>query len=163
MRTQTVYDFEAREISGKNVALSAFKGKVLLIVNTASKCGFTPQFGGLEALHTSYEDKGLAVLGFPCNQFAAQDPGADSEIAAFCQRNFGVSFQMMSKIDVNGPTAHPLYKWLTAEAPGLLGSKAVKWNFTKFLVGKDGQVIKRYAPLDKPADMARDIEAALAA
>ena len=163
MRTQTVYDFEAREIDGKNVALSAFKGKVLLIVNTASKCGFTPQFGGLEELHKSYEDKGLAVLGFPCNQFASQDPGADSEIAAFCQRNYGVSFQMMSKIDVNGPAAHPLYKWLTAEAPGLLGSKAVKWNFTKFLVGKDGQVIKRYAPLDKPADMAKDIETALAA
>lgn len=163
MRTQTVYDFEAHEIDGKNVALSAFKGKVLLIVNTASKCGFTPQFGGLEELHKSYEDKGLAVLGFPCNQFASQDPGTDSDIAAFCQLNYGVSFLMMGKIDVNGPAAHPLYKWLTAEAPGLLGSKAVKWNFTKFLVGKDGQVIKRYAPLDKPADMARDIETALAA
>ena len=163
MRTQTVYDFEAHEIDGKNVALSAFKGKVLLIVNTASKCGFTPQFGGLEELHKSYGDKGLAVLGFPCNQFASQDPGTDSDIAAFCQLNYGVSFLMMGKIDVNGPAAHPLYKWLTAEAPGLLGSKAVKWNFTKFLVGKDGQVIKRYAPLDKPADMARDIETALAA
>lgn len=163
MRTQTVYDFEAREIDGKNVALSAFKGKVLLIVNTASKCGFTPQFGGLEELHKSYEDKGLAVLGFPCNQFASQDPGADSEIAAFCQLNYGVSFLMMGKIDVNGSAAHPLYKWLTAEAPGLLGSKAIKWNFTKFLVGKDGRVIKRYAPLDKPADMAKDIETALAA
>ena len=163
MRTQTVYDFEAREIDGKNVALSAFKGKVLLIVNTASKCGFTPQFGGLEELHKSYEDKGLTVLGFPCNQFASQDPGADSEIAAFCQRNYGVSFLMMGKIDVNGPAAHPLYKWLATEAPGLLGSKAIKWNFTKFLVGKDGRVIKRYAPLDKPADMAKDIETALAA
>ena len=163
MRTQTVYDFEAREIDGKNVALSAFQGKVLLIVNTASKCGFTPQFGGLEELHKSYEDKGLAVLGFPCNQFASQDPGADSEIAAFCQLNYGVSFLMMGKIDVNGSAAHPLYKWLTAEAPGLLGSKAIKWNFTKFLVGKDGRVIKRYAPLDKPADMAKDIETALAA
>ena len=163
MRTQTVYDFEAREIDGKNVALSAFKGKVLLIVNTASKCGFTPQFGGLEELHKSYEDKGLTVLGFPCNQFASQDPGADSEIAAFCQRNYGVSFLMMGKIDVNGPAAHPLYKWLATEAPGLLGSKAIKWNFTKFLVGKDGWVIKRYAPLDKPADMAKDIETALAA
>ena len=163
MHTQTVYDFEAHEIDGKNVALSAFKGKVLLIVNTASKCGFTPQFGGLEELHKSYEDKGLAVLGFPCNQFASQDPGTDSDIAAFCQLNYGVSFLMMGKIDVNGPAAHPLYKWLTAEAPGLLGSKAIKWNFTKFLVGKDGQVIKRYAPLDKPADMARDIETALAA
>ena len=163
MSTNTVYDFDAADIGGKNISLAAFKGKVMLIVNTASKCGFTPQFGGLEGLHKNHADQGLVVLGFPCNQFASQDPGADSEIAAFCQRNYGVSFQMMSKIDVNGPAAHPLYKWLTAEAPGLLGSKAVKWNFTKFLVGKDGQVIKRYAPLDKPADMARDIETALAA
>ena len=163
MRSPTVYDFEARDIDGKDIALSAFKGKVMLVVNTASKCGFTPQFGGLEALHNSYAAKGLAVLGFPCNQFGAQDPGSDSEIAGFCQMNYGVSFPMMGKIDVNGPAAHPLYKWLAAEAPGLLGSKAIKWNFTKFLVGKDGQVIKRYAPLDKPADMAKDIEAALAA
>ena len=159
----TVYAFEARQIDGKDISLSAFKGKVMLIVNTASACGFTPQFGGLEELHKSYGGKGLAVLGFPCNQFGAQDPGQDSEISTFCQVNYGVSFPMMSKIDVNGPAAHPLYKWLSAEAPGLLGSKAIKWNFTKFLVGKDGQVIKRYAPLDKPADMARDIEAALAA
>ena len=159
----TVYDFEARQIDGKDIALSAFRGKVMLIVNTASACGFTPQFGGLEELHKSYGGKGLAVLGFPCNQFGAQDPGQDSEIASFCQVNYGVSFPMMSKIDVNGAAAHPLYKWLSAEAPGLLGSKAIKWNFTKFLVGKDGQVIKRYAPLDKPADMAKDIEAALAA
>ncbi len=159
----TVYDFEARQIDGKDIALSEFRGKVMLIVNTASACGFTPQFGGLEELHKSYGGKGLAVLGFPCNQFGAQDPGQDSEISTFCQVNYGVSFPMMSKIDVNGPTAHPLYKWLSAEAPGLLGSKAIKWNFTKFLVGKDGQVIKRYAPLDKPADMAREIEAALAA
>ena len=159
----TVYDFEARQIDGKDIALSAFRGKVMLIVNTASACGFTPQFGGLEELHKSYGGKGLAVLGFPCNQFGAQDPGQDSEISSFCQVNYGVSFPMMSKIDVNGPAAHPLYKWLSAEAPGLLGSKAIKWNFTKFLVGKDGQVIKRYAPLDKPADMAKDIEAALAA
>ena len=159
----TVYDFEARQIDGEDISLSAFKGKVMLIVNTASQCGFTPQFGGLEELHKSYGGKGLAVLGFPCNQFGAQDPGQDSEISTFCQVNYGVSFPMMSKIDVNGPAAHPLYKWLSAEAPGLLGSKAIKWNFTKFLVGKDGQVIKRYAPLDKPADMAKDIEAALAA
>ena len=163
MSTDTVYDFEARDIGGKDISLAAFKGKVMLIVNTASKCGFTPQFGGLEELHKSYAGKGLAVLGFPCNQFGSQDPGADSEIAGFCQMNYGVSFPMMSKIDVNGPAAHPLYKWLAAEAPGLLGSKAIKWNFTKFLVGKDGQVIKRYAPLDKPADMAKDIETALAA
>ena len=163
MSTHTIYDFEAKEIGGKDIALSSFKGKVMLIVNTASKCGFTPQFGGLENLHKSYAGKGLAVVGFPCNQFGAQDPGSDSEIEGFCQVNYGVSFPMMGKIDVNGPAAHPLYAWLAAEAPGLLGSKAIKWNFTKFLVGKNGQVIKRYAPTDKPADMAKDIEAALAA
>lgn len=159
----SIYDFEAQLISGKTVALSEFKGKALLIVNTASKCGYTPQFGGLEALHKSYADQGLVVLGFPCNQFGAQDPGTDGEIAEFCQVNYGVSFPMMGKIDVKGPTAHPLYKWLSAQAPGLLGSKVIKWNFTKFLIGKDGQVIKRYAPTDKPADLARDVEAALAA
>ena len=163
MTTPSVYDFEVRQIDGKAIALSAFKGQVMLIVNTASKCGFTPQFGGLEELHKAYADKGLAVLGFPCNQFGSQDPGADGEIAEFCQVNYGVSFPMMGKIDVNGPGAHPLYKWLSAEAPGLLGSKSIKWNFTKFLVGKDGQVIRRNAPLDKPADLAKDIEAALAA
>ncbi|MCY1164351.1 Hydroperoxy fatty acid reductase gpx1 [compost metagenome] len=163
MSTPSVYDFEARQINGKDIPLSEFKGKVMLIVNTASKCGFTPQFGGLEELHKSYADKGLAVLGFPCNQFGSQDPGADGEIAEFCQVNYGVSFPMMGKIDVNGPAAHPLYKWLSSEAPGLLGSKSIKWNFTKFLVGKDGQVIRRYAPTDKPADLAKDIEAALAA
>ena len=159
----TVYDFEARQIDGKTVSLSAFKGKVLLIVNTASACGFTPQFAGLEELHKSHGVKGLAVLGFPCNQFGGQDPGNDGEIASFCQVNYGVSFPMMSKVDVNGAGAHPLYQWLTAEAPGLLGSKAIKWNFTKFLVGKDGKVIKRYAPTDKPASLVKDIEAALAA
>ena len=165
MRTPspTVYDFSARQIDGKDIPMAQFRGKVMLVVNTASACGFTPQFGGLEALYKSYGGKGLAVLGFPCNQFGSQDPGQDSEIASFCQVNYGVSFPMMSKIDVNGPAAHPLYKWLTAEAPGLLGSKAIKWNFTKFLVGKDGRVIKRYAPLDKPAVMAKDIETALAA
>ena len=160
---KTVYDFETRQIDGQDMALSAFKGQVMLIVNTASQCGFTPQFGGLETLHKAYASKGLAVLGFPCNQFGAQDPGADSDIATFCQVNYGVTFPMMSKVDVNGPTAHPLYQWLSSEAPGLLGSKAIKWNFTKFLVGKDGKVIKRYAPLDKPADLAKDIETALAA
>jgi len=159
----TVYDFEARQINGQNVPLSEFTGKVMLIVNTASQCGFTPQFGGLEELHKNYGGKGLAVLGFPCNQFGSQDPGSDGEISEFCQVNYGVSFPMMSKIDVKGPAAHPLYKWLSAEAPGLLGSKSIKWNFTKFLVGKNGQVIKRYAPTDKPADIAQDIEAALAA
>ena len=161
--TSTVYDFEARQINGQDIALSAFRGKAMLIVNTASQCGFTPQFGGLEELHQAYADKGLVVLGFPCNQFGAQDPGNDSDIATFCQVNYGVSFAMMSKIDVNGPAAHPLYQWLSAEAPGLLGSKSIKWNFTKFLVGRDGRVVRRYAPLDKPADLAKDIEAALAA
>ena len=159
----TVYDFEALQINGQSIALSHFKGQVLLIVNTASACGFTPQFGGLEALHQRYGTQGLAVLGFPSNQFGGQDPGANDEIASFCQVNYGVSFPMMSKIDVKGPHAHPLYQWLSAEAPGLLGSKSIKWNFTKFLVGKDGKVIKRYAPLDKPEDIAKDIEAALAA
>ena len=163
MSTNTIYDFQAQSISGKDLALSDFKGKVMLIVNTASKCGFTPQFGGLEALYKTYAGKGLVVVGFPCNQFGSQDPGADGEIAEFCQVNYGVSFPMMGKVDVNGPKAHPLYKWLSAEAPGLLGSKSIKWNFTKFLVGKDGQVIKRYAPTDKPADLTKDVEAALAA
>jgi glutathione peroxidase len=160
---KTVYSFQAKDITGKDVSLDAFKGKVMLIVNTASKCGFTPQFAGLEELHKQYAGKGLAVLGFPSNQFLSQDPGSDDEIAEFCQVNYGVSFPMMSKIDVNGPGAHPLYQWLAAEAPGLLGIKSIKWNFTKFLVGKDGKVIRRYAPSDTPAGLAKDIEAALAA
>jgi len=159
----TVYDFDALQINGKSVPLSKFKGKVMLIVNTASACGFTPQFAGLEELHQTYGQKGLVVLGFPCNQFGAQDAGSNDEIAEFCQMNYGVNFPMMAKIDVNGAQAHPLYRWLEAEAPGLLGSKSIKWNFTKFLVGKDGSVFKRYAPTDTPASMARDIEAALAA
>ena len=159
----SIYDFQARQINGQDLAFSAFKGKVMLIVNTASQCGLTPQFEGLEKLHKAYGDQGLVVLGFPCNQFGAQDPGLDSEIANFCQANYGVSFLMMSKIDVNGPTAHPLYSWLSSEAPGLLGSKAIKWNFTKFLVSQDGRVVKRFAPLDKPTQLAGEIEAALAA
>ena len=160
--TPTVYGFEARQIDGQHVALSHFKGQVLLIVNTASQCGFTPQFGGLEQLHQTYGGQGLTVLGFPCNQFGAQDAGSNAEISTFCQVNYGVSFPMMSKIDVSGSAAHPLYQWLSSEAPGLLGSKAIKWNFTKFLIGRNGQVIKRYAPLSKPAELAKDIEAALA-
>ena len=159
----TVYEFEAQQIDGTTVPLDQFRGQALLIVNTASACGFTPQFAGLEELHQRYGGQGLVVLGFPCNQFGAQDPGSNDEILGFCQLNYGVSFPMMGKIDVNGGAAHPLYRWLTAEAPGLLGSKAIKWNFTKFLVGKDGQVLKRYAPTDTPASLARDIEAALAA
>ncbi len=159
----SIYDFEARQIDGKPVDLEAFRGKAMLIVNTASQCGFTPQFGGLETLHQTYGARGLAVLGFPCNQFGSQDPGSDGEIGNFCQVNYGVTFPMMSKIDVNGPTAHPLYQWLSSEAPGLLGSKAIKWNFTKFLIGRNGEVLRRYAPTDKPADLAKDIEKALAA
>ena len=158
----SVYDFEALQINGKPVALEQFKGKAMLIVNTASACGFTPQFGGLEELHKTYADKGLVVLGFPCNQFASQDKGSNDEIAEFCQMNYGVSFPMMAKIDVNGSNAHPLYQWMAKEAPGLLGSKSIKWNFTKFLIGKDGTVRKRYAPTDTPASLAQDIEAALA-
>ena len=158
----SIYDFEAQQIGGKTVPLAQFRGKPMLIVNTASACGFTPQFAGLEELHKRYADRGLVVLGFPCNQFGAQDPGSNDEIASFCQVNYGVSFPMMAKIDVNGPQAHPLYRWLTAEAPGLLGSKAIKWNFTKFLVGKDGSVLKRYAPQDAPEKLAKDVEAALA-
>ncbi|MFM8864155.1 MAG: glutathione peroxidase [Limnohabitans sp.] len=158
----TIHDFEAQSIDGHPVALSQYRGQVMLIVNTASACGFTPQFAGLEKLHQQYSPQGLAVMGFPCNQFGGQDPGDDAQIASFCQKNYGVSFQMMGKIKVNGDGAHPLYQWLTAEAPGLLGSKAIKWNFTKFLVGRDGRVLKRYAPQDAPAKIARDIEAALA-
>jgi glutathione peroxidase len=157
----TVYDFEADTIDGRRVSLAPYRGRPMLIVNTASACGFTPQFAGLEQLHETYGPRGLVVLGFPCNQFGAQDPGSDAEIAGFCQRNYGVTFPMMSKIAVNGDAAHPLWRWLTAEAPGLLGSKAIKWNFTKFLVGRDGRVIKRYAPQDKPESLAKDIEAAL--
>ena len=157
----SVYDFDALSIDGRSVPLSQYRGRVLLIVNTASACGFTPQFGGLEQLHQTYGGRGLVVLGFPCNQFGGQDPGSNDEIGAFCQKNYGVSFPMMGKIDVNGTDAHPLYRWLTAQAPGLLGSKAIKWNFTKFLVGKDGRVLKRYAPQDAPAKLAHDIEAAL--
>lgn len=159
---ETIYDFEALQMNGQSVPLSQYRGKVLLIVNTASACGFTPQFGGLEELHKEYANQGLVVLGFPCNQFGSQDPGSNDEIASFCQLNYGVSFPMMAKIDVNGANASPLYKWLSAEAPGLLGSKAIKWNFTKFLVGKDGKVIRRYAPQDAPRKLAGDIEAALA-
>jgi glutathione peroxidase len=158
----SIYDFEALQIDGKTVALKNYEGKVLLIVNTASACGFTPQFAGLEELHKSYGAKGLAVLGFPCNQFGAQDKGSNDEIAEFCQLNYGVSFPMMAKIEVNGAGAHPLYQWLTKEAPGILGTQAIKWNFTKFLIGKDGHVIKRYAPTDTPKSLAKDLEAALA-
>jgi len=158
-----IFDFQAAALDGKPVDLARYRGKVLLIVNTASACGFTPQFGGLQALYKQYTDRGLVVLGFPCNQFGSQDPGSDTEIAQFCERNYGVSFPMMSKVEVNGAGADPLYKWLTKEAPGLLGTTGIKWNFTKFLVGRNGKVLRRYAPQDKPDALARDIEAALAA
>lgn len=157
----SIYDFSALQMNGKPVTLKKFKGRPMLIVNTASHCGFTPQFAGLEELHKQYGDKGLVVLGFPCNQFGAQDPGSNDEIAAFCQTNYGVDFPMMAKVDVNGPEADPLWKWLAEQAPGLLGSKAIKWNFTKFLVDKEGRVLKRYAPADTPRTLAMDIEAAL--
>ena len=159
----TVYDFEAQTITGQAVKLDQYRGQVLLTVNTASKCGFTPQFEGLEKLWQSHGPKGLAVLGFPCNQFGGQDPGANDEIASFCQLNYGVSFPMMAKVDVNGAQAHPLYQWLVKEAPGILGTKAIKWNFTKFLIGRDGQVLGRYAPTDAPKSLIDDIEKALAA
>jgi glutathione peroxidase len=160
--TQTIYDFEALGMDGKSVKLKQYKGKALLIVNTASACGFTPQFGGLEALHKKFGSQGLVVLGFPCNQFGAQDAGSNDEIASFCQLNFGVTFPMMAKIDVNGDHATPLYNWLCSEAPGLLGSKAIKWNFTKFLVNKEGLVTKRYAPQDTPESLEKDIQTVLA-
>ncbi|MEP7281600.1 MAG: glutathione peroxidase [Rubrivivax sp.] len=159
----SVYDFQALSIDGQPADLSTQRGKVLLIVNTASACGFTPQFGGLETLWRSYRDRGLVIVGFPSNEFGAQDPGADAEIASFCQLNYGVSFPMMAKVQVNGAQAHPLWRWLKAQAPGLLGSEGVKWNFTKFLVGRDGQVIRRYAPNDTPASLEADVVAALAA
>jgi len=159
----SIYDFDAVSIDGKPAHFATQKGKVMLVVNTASACGFTPQFAGLEALWKDYRNRGLVVVGFPSNQFGAQDPGTNDEIQSFCQTNYGVSFPMMAKVDVNGGDAHPLWKWLTDEKRGFLGTKSIKWNFTKFLVGKDGQVIKRYAPTDTPESMRPDIEAALAA
>ena len=157
----TVYDFEAQTIDGHTVPLRQFEGRVLLIINTASQCGFTPQFKGLQALWETYGERGLTVLGFPSNEFGGQDPGSNDEIASFCEMNFGVSFPMMAKVEVNGGQAHPLYRWLKAEKPGMLGSEGIKWNFTKFLVGRDGRVLKRYAPQDAPEKIAADIEAAL--
>jgi len=159
----TLFDFSTRSIAGQRADFAARRGDVFLLVNTASACGFTPQFKGLEKLWRDYRDKGLVVVGFPCNQFGAQDPGSDREIASFCELNYGVSFPMMAKVDVNGPTADPLWQWLKAQAPGMLGSEAIKWNFTKFLVGRDGQVIRRYAPNDEPDKLRADIEKALVA
>ena len=154
----TIADFTAKLPNGEEISLADKAGKVLLIVNTASKCGFTPQYEGLEALFQKYGDQGFEVIAFPCNQFGAQEPGNAEEIANFCSLKYDVSFPLMDKIDVNGAGTPPLYDWLKKEAPGLLGSRAVKWNFTKFLIGRDGKVVRRYAPTDKPADMAKDIE-----
>ena len=159
----TLNHFTVRRIDGSELTLSSLTGRVVLIVNTASACGFTPQFAGLQALHDTYGARGLTVLGFPCNQFGSQDPGSPEQIQSFCQLNYGVTFPMMDKVCVNGDQADPLFQWLKAEAPGLLGSQAIKWNFTKFLVGRDGRVIRRYAPQDAPAKLAPDIEAALQA
>lgn len=159
----TAYDFNATALDGQPVDLARYRGKALLIVNTASACGFTPQYQGLEELQRRYADQGLVVLGFPCNQFGHQEPGSEAEIGAFCERNYGVTFPMFSKIDVNGDDAHPLFRFLKGEAPGVLGTEAIKWNFTKFLVNKDGAVVKRYAPATKPEELTGDIEKLLAA
>ncbi|MEW1953457.1 glutathione peroxidase [Terrabacter sp. NPDC080008] len=157
-----LHDFTATALDGREVSLRDYAGDVVLVVNTASQCGFTPQLAGLETLHETYRDRGFAVLGFPCNQFGGQEPGTEEEIGVFCQKNYGVTFPMFAKIDVNGSGEHPLYAWLKSEKGGLLGAR-IKWNFTKFLVGRDGSVIARYAPNTEPADLAADIETALGA
>ena len=157
-KAQTIADFSARLPNGDEIDLSDKLGKVLLVVNTASKCGFTPQYDGLEALWRKHGDAGFEVIAFPCNQFGAQEPGDAEAIDSFCKLNFGVSFPLMAKIEVNGSGATPLYHWLKKEAPGLMGSKSIKWNFTKFLIGRDGKVVRRYAPTDKPEDIEKDIE-----
>ena len=157
--TSAIYEFNAERLQGKAQSLADYAGQVMLIVNTASQCGFTPQFAGLEALYARYRAAGLVILGFPCNQFGAQDPGTADEIAAFCQKNYGVSFPMFAKIEVNGEHAHPLYQYLKKSARGLLGSEGIKWNFTKFLVNRAGEVIERYAPATSPEAIAKDIEA----
>jgi glutathione peroxidase len=156
------YDFQATSLDGKPVDLAQYRGKVLLVVNTASKCGFTPQYQGLELLYRRYQDQGVEVLGFPCNQFGSQEPGTEAEIGDFCEKNYGVSFPMFAKVDVNGDQAHPLFQHLKSEAPGVLGTEGIKWNFTKFLIGRDGKVVKRYAPQTKPEDIAEDVDRVLA-
>jgi glutathione peroxidase len=158
----TIFDLSADSLSGQPVNLSRYKGQVLLIVNTASKCGFTPQYQGLEAVHEQFKDKGAVVLGFPCNQFGGQEPGEAGEIGAFCEKNYGVTFPLFAKVDVNGDNAHPLFKKLKKDAPGILGTEGIKWNFTKFLIRKDGTVYNRYAPATKPEELIADIEKLLA-
>jgi glutathione peroxidase len=162
MSDKTLFDFSSVSIAGRRADFAAKRGSVFLIVNTASACGFTPQFKGLERLWEDYRARGLVVVGYPCNQFGAQDPGSNDEISSFCEMNYGVSFPMMAKVDVNGDKADPVFQWLKREAPGMLGSETIKWNFTKFLVGRDGHVIKRYAPNEEPENLRRDVEAALA-
>lgn len=159
----SIFDLSVRTIDGQEQSLEDFKGKVLLVVNTASKCGFTPQYEGLEALHRRYHDQGLEVLGFPCDQFGHQEPGDEAEIKQFCSLKYDVSFPLFAKIEVNGEGAHPLYRHLKEEKPGVLGSRGIKWNFTKFLIDRQGQVFKRYAPTDKPESLSKDIETLLAA
>ena len=153
----TIADFKAALPGGGEIDLAEKKGKVLLVVNTASRCGFTPQYDGLEALYRKHKDQGFEIIAFPCNQFGAQEPGNAEEIASFCKLNYDVTFPLMAKIDVNGMNADPLYKWLKKEAPGLMGSQSIKWNFTKFLIDREGKVVRRYAPTDKPADIEGDI------
>ena len=160
--TNSVYEFSCQTPAGEKKSLADYQGKVLLVVNTASKCGFTPQFAGLEEMYAKYKDKGLEILGFPCNQFGKQDLGSNDEIMEFCQLNYGVSFPMFGKIEVNGAGADPLFQHLKKEAPGVLGSEGIKWNFTKFLIDPSGKVVGRYAPKDKPSAIAKDIEALLA-
>ena len=159
---EKISSFSVPGLAGAEVQLSAYVGKVLLLVNTASECGFTPQYAGLEKLWQTYRDRGLVVIGFPCNQFGGQEPGEAPEIGAFCERNFGVTFPLTEKVDVNGPQAHPVFRFLTEAAPGLLGSKAVKWNFTKFLVDRSGSRVTRFAPTTKPEELAPEIETLLA-
>ena len=158
----TVYDFRVKSIDGKEISLAEFKGKPLLIVNVASKCGFTPQYKALEELYKRYSSMGFLVLGFPCDQFGKQEPGNDEEIKSFCEMNYGVTFPLFSKIEINGPNSHPLYEFLKGSAPGILGTKKIKWNFTKFLVGRDGKTIKRFAPNTKPEAFINEIERSLA-
>ncbi|MBV2169730.1 MAG: glutathione peroxidase [Bdellovibrio sp.] len=159
---KNLYSFSVKNASGSPVSLEKYRGQVVLVVNVASKCGFTPQYKGLEELFEKFKDQGFSIIGFPCNQFGAQEPGSDSEIQQFCELNYGVQFPVMAKVEVNGEQADPVYKWLKEAAPGVLGTEMIKWNFTKFLVGRDGQVIKRYAPQDEPKSMIEDIQKALA-
>jgi glutathione peroxidase len=155
------YDFAAKTIDGVEQSFSSYRGKPLLVVNVASKCGFTPQYAGLEALYRKFHDRGLEVLGFPCDQFGHQEPGDESEIKSFCATNFDVTFPMYSKVEVNGANAHPLYRWLKSEKAGVLGTAAIKWNFTKFLIDRTGNVVKRYAPTDTPEKIEKDLDAVL--